>query len=104
MGGMLFSNNLMAQVMLWRLCVGLSRRWFIWMTMLPQWAHAALRSTPWCAAKRWHCLQPPAWSVTAQLVHGLALVDAVNSTHLMLQVTMMAQAVMMVAMVGKVWV
>lgn len=41
MGGMLFSNNLMAQ--------------------------------------------PPAWSVTAQLVHGLALVDAVNSTHLMLQ-------------------
>ena len=33
-----------------------------------------------------HAVQPPVWSVTAQLVYGLAVVDALNATHLMIQV------------------
>ncbi len=35
--------------------------------------------------------QPPSWSVRAELIHGLALVDAVNRSHLLMQVvTVMA--------------
>jgi hypothetical protein len=34
-------------------------------------------------------LQPPEWSQVALLTHGLALVDAVNATHMKLQVLRM---------------
>jgi hypothetical protein len=30
--------------------------------------------------------QAPAWSLRAELVYGLSAVDAVNSTHMMIQV------------------
>ncbi len=38
-------------------------------------------------------LQPPAWSLRAELIYGIAAVDAVNGTHLMIQVAGFARDV-----------